>query len=221
MASTLKSYSDSVQRFFGKKTPDEMVRKWRQDINAERRALDRQIRSIEAEEAKIKASIKQMAKRKDIKTCRVLAKSLVRSKRQKDRISTAKAQLNSIQMQLQYQLSTLKISGTIQKSTEIMQMVNGTVKLPQISEAMQTMSKEMMKAGIIEEMIEDTFESLDDENVEEEAEEEVDKVLAEITDGLFGTVKAAPTTLPKEAEEEAQEEPELDAMQRRLEALKS
>ena len=41
---------------------------------------------------------------------------------------------------------------------------------------MQDMSKEMMKAGIIEEMLEDTMEVLEPEDIEEEAESEVDKV---------------------------------------------
>ncbi|KAF9363814.1 Vacuolar protein-sorting-associated protein 24, partial [Mortierella sp. NVP85] len=104
MASTLKSSFESVQRFFGKKTPEEMVRKWRTDINAQQRALDRQKRAIETEEAKAKKMIKQMAKKGDVKTCKILAKELVRSRRQKDRIVTSKAQLNSISMQLQHQL---------------------------------------------------------------------------------------------------------------------
>lgn len=41
-----------------------------------------------------------------------------------------------------------------------------------------------VKAGIIEEMLDDTMEGLDDqEGLEEEAEEEVDKVLWELTAG--------------------------------------
>ncbi|KAF9583978.1 Vacuolar protein-sorting-associated protein 24 [Lunasporangiospora selenospora] len=81
------------------------------------------------------------------------------------------------------------------------------------------MSKEMMKAGIIDEIIQDTMESMDDEEIEEEADEEVNKVLFSITNGLLGDPVAS-AALPTEAEEE-EEEPELDEMQRRLEALKS
>ncbi|KAG0355973.1 hypothetical protein BGZ54_000894, partial [Gamsiella multidivaricata] len=52
------------------------VRKWRQEISAQQRALDRQKRGIETEEAKAKRMIKQMAKKNDIKTCKILAKEL-------------------------------------------------------------------------------------------------------------------------------------------------
>ncbi|KAF9943026.1 Vacuolar protein-sorting-associated protein 24 [Mortierella alpina] len=220
MASTLKYSVESVQRFFGKKTPEEMVRKWRQEINAQQRALDRQKRAMETEELKVKRSIQQIAKKGDIKTCKMLAKELVHSRRQKDRIVTSKAQLNSISMQLQHQLATLKIAGTLQKSSEVMSMVNNLVKLPEISAQMQEMSKEMMRAGLIDEMLQDTMEAMDDDEIEEEAEEEVNKVLFSITNGLLGEAPLAAGKLPTEAEEE-EEEPALDDMQRRLEALKS
>lgn len=85
------------------------VRKWRQEINAQQRALDRQKRGIEAEELKAKKMVKQMAKKGDIRTCKILAKELVRSRRQKDRIVTSKAQLNSISMQLQHQLCKFEV----------------------------------------------------------------------------------------------------------------
>ena len=98
----------SVQKFFGKKTPpDEAVRKWRQSIRNQERSLDRQLRGIEVEEAKVKKSMKLLAKKNDVKGCKSLAKELVRSKKQKNRIYTSKAQLNSIVMQLQHQLGKL------------------------------------------------------------------------------------------------------------------
>lgn len=80
------------------------VKKWQQDIRAQNRGIERQIRSIEREEAKVKASIKQVAKRGDTKSCKSLAKELVRSRKHKDRLYTSKAQLNSVSMQLTHQL---------------------------------------------------------------------------------------------------------------------
>ena len=50
------------------------------------------------------------------------------------------------------------------------------IKMPEIAKTMEDMSREMMKAGIIEEMLEDTMETLEPEDMEEEAAEEVDKV---------------------------------------------
>ncbi|KAL1924264.1 uncharacterized protein VTP21DRAFT_7299 [Calcarisporiella thermophila] len=212
---------DTVQRWFSKPKPEEMVRKWRQQIRTEERHLNRQLQNIEREEVKVRQTLKTLAKKNDVRSCRMLAKEIIRTRKQKDRLYTSKAQLNSILMQLQHQMALVKVSGTLSKSTEVMHLVNELVKLPQISKAMQDMSMEMTKAGIMEEMIQDTLESLDDEEVEEEAEEEVSKILFEVTDGLLGEAGqvGAPLEIPELPVEE--DELELDEMQARLQALKS
>ena len=47
----------------------------------------------------------------------------------------------------------------------------------------------MMKAGIIEEMLEDTMEGLEDDDLEEAADTEVEKVLWELTKGRRSSVR--------------------------------
>lgn len=83
------------------------VKKWRQEIRGQQRGIDRQIRAIDAEEAKVKKSIKQVAKKGDVKNCKMLAKELIRSQRHKNRLYTSKAQMNSIIMQLEHQLGNI------------------------------------------------------------------------------------------------------------------
>ncbi|KAF6320973.1 charged multivesicular body protein 3 [Rhinolophus ferrumequinum] len=119
------------------------------------------------------------------------------------------------------------------KSTEVMKAMQSLVKIPEIQATMRELSKEMMKAGIIEEMLEDTFESMDDqEEMEEEAEMEIDKILFEITAGALGKAPSKVTdALPEpdppgamaasEDEEEEEEEEALEAMQSRLATLRS
>ncbi|KAJ2007433.1 Vacuolar protein-sorting-associated protein 24 [Coemansia thaxteri] len=208
-------------------TPDEMVRKWRSGIRGQERELDRQLRGIQTEEAKVKRSIKLLAKKNDAASCKSLAKELVRSRKQKDRIFTSKAQLNSIVLELQRQVALLKVAGSLQKSTQVMRSVNQLMRVPQLQATLMEMSKEMMKAGIIEEMTEEMFDSLEDEDLEDEAEEEVQKVLAEVTEGTLGNV--VPMSAPKEAaqheeptrESESEAELDLDDMRARLSALRS
>ncbi|RKP23792.1 Snf7-domain-containing protein [Syncephalis pseudoplumigaleata] len=219
---------EAVSRFiFRTRKPEELVREWRQSIRAQERQLERQIRSIETEELKVKRTIKQAAGRKDTASCRMLAKELVRSRRQKTRLHTNKAHLSSINMQLQQQLAMLKMSGTLKQSTEVMRAVNRLVRVPELSAQMQAMSMEMMKAGVISEMMEDTMDMLDDEELEDEADEEVEKVLFEVTNGKLGEAGAMPaehiaTATPAEAAAAVEEgEPELESMQARLEALRS
>lgn len=83
-----------------------------------------------------------------------------------------------------------------------------------------------MKAGIIEEMLDETMEDLEDtEEMEEAAQNEIDKVLFEITEGKIGEAPlppSEPTAQPAAAEEpEVEDENEIQEMQSRLAALKS
>ena len=84
-------------------------------------------------------------------------------------------------MQVNEAFAMRKIEGSIKNSVGIMKDVNMLVKLPELTGTMQELSQELVKAGIIEEMMEDSLpnnELLEGED--EEAEEEVDKVLGEI-----------------------------------------
>ncbi|CAO3691287.1 unnamed protein product [Rhizopus stolonifer] len=211
-------------------------------IRSQQRAIQKQITAIDTEEAKVKRSIKQVAKKGDTKSCKMLAKELIRSQRHKNRLYTSKAQLNSIIMQLEHQLATLKVAGSLQKSGEVMKLVNQLARLPELSLSMQHMSMEMTKAGIMEEMIGDTMDTMDDDDIEEAADEEVNNVLFQITDGKkrkeiensrnnlglgmlgeAGSVGPAIDSKPaveKEEEDEEEEGPELDVMQKRLQVKK-
>ena len=53
---------------------------------------------------KARQSVKQLANKGDVKSARILAREVVRSNRQKDRLSVSKARLGSIGTQLSQQM---------------------------------------------------------------------------------------------------------------------
>merc|ERR1719500_2050119 len=92
---------------------------------------------------------------------------------------------------------------------------------------MMEMSREMMKAGIIEEMLEDTMETVTESEEVEEAQEQIDKILFELTTGKLGAAPSvvketlpSPASASREKEEESEEE-DMEEMKTRLEALRS
>ncbi|KAJ3865167.1 vacuolar sorting protein Vps24 [Lentinula novae-zelandiae] len=202
----------TINRFLYGPTPEEKVRAWQAKLGQESRKLDRDMRQLEVETGKARNTVKQLAKKGDVKSARILAREVVRSQRQKDRLSVSKARLGSIGMQLKQQLAMAKVTGSLQKSTEIMRLSNSLVKLPQVSQSMREMSMEMTKAGILEEMMEDTLAMDDDEDLEEEADEEVDKVLFQLTDGKLGQAGSVNTELPP-----VEQSPEDEEIERNLE----
>jgi len=207
--------------------PKEQVQEWCKKIRKEGYNLDRQINSIKREELKVSKSLKEAAKKGDNDVCKILAKEIINSRKSVNKLHTAKANLNSVQLQMKGQLATLKVSGALAQSADVMKSMSALVKIPETQKVMMELSKEMMKAGIIEEMLDDTMEGLNDgEEMEDAAQEEIDKIILEITTGkLTDAPSAVKDTLPAQEQQEEEEEPEtegeLEEMQSRLEALRS
>lgn len=214
---------------------NDQMRKCNSLIRSNTRKLDRDMAQLKALDSKTKQYILQASKRgqrnpsqakQAASETRTFARELIRIRKQGSRLATSKAQLQSVQMQVNEAFSVRKIEGSLKASTSIMKDVNTLVRLPELTGTMRELSQELVKAGIIEEMVGDSLP--DDQLLEgedDEAETEVDKVLEEILQGKLGKVDRVAVG-PVEQEEEAEEELEdqevtLEQMRGRLEALKS
>lgn len=204
------------------------------------RKLDRDIASVKQVEIKTKNLIlaadrraqKDPSRAKQAqKEARDFARELIRARKTSARLVTSKAQLNSVQMQVNEAFAVRKIEGSIRASVGIMKDVNTLIRLPELAGTMRELSVELTKAGVIEEMVDDV---LPEDDVllgeDEEAEGEVDKVLGEILKGKMERTGALPAAPPQQveepqpvAEEEDEEDMEatMDQMRNRLEALRS
>lgn len=219
-----------------KQNPQQQLRDWQRRLRQECRNVDRQIRDVQREEKNVQKAIKDAAKRNDMGSAKILAKEIVRSRRAVNRLYENKAQLNSISMHLGELVATARTVGHLSKSAEVMKLVNNLMKAPEVAATMQEFSKEMTKAGVIEEMVNDAVDSaLDSEDIEEEIEEEVDKVLAAIAGETASQLPDAvrkerikqPSTSeqnaaePEAIAEGADDEGELDEIRARLARVRS
>lgn len=211
------------------------MRKCNALIRANTRKLDRDMSQLKLLEQKTKQYILQSSKRgqkqpsqakQAAAETRTFARELVRIRKQNSRLATSKAQLQSVQMQVNEAFSVRKIEGSLKASTGIMKAVNSLVRLPELMGTMRELSQELVKAGIIEEMVGDSLP--DDQLLEgedDEAEAEVDKVLGEILEGKLAKAKVADLPVEEEAAEPEEDledqETTLAQMRGRLEALKS
>lgn len=116
----------SINRFLYGPTPEEKVRAWQNKLRSEARSIDREMRQVgsnlplclptllmylqlDLATGKVRQSVKQLAAKGDvqsIKSARILAREVVRSNRQKDHLSVAKARLGSIGTQLTQQMGS-------------------------------------------------------------------------------------------------------------------
>ena len=115
-------FMQSLNRFLYGPTPQEKVRSWQSKIRTEQRQLDREMRQVcdldwllihdwsetapqlEMATKKAQQQVKQLATKGDVKNAKMLAREVVRSNKQRDRLSVSKARLGSINNQLVQQL---------------------------------------------------------------------------------------------------------------------
>ncbi|KAH7537130.1 vacuolar protein sorting-associated protein 24 homolog 1 [Ziziphus jujuba] len=219
-----------------KPAPQEQLRDWQRRLRQECRNIERQIRDVQREEKGVQKAIREAAKRNDMGSAKALAKEIVMSRKAVNRLHENKAQLNSISMHLGESVAIARTVGHLSKSAEVMKLVNNLMKAPEMAVTMQEFSKEMTKAGVIEEVVNDAVDTaLDAEDIEEETEEEVDKVLTEIAGEtaaqLPEAVRKERTKLPAQTastsrEEEAiaegvDDEEEMEELRARLANVRS
>ncbi|OAL75618.1 SNF7 family protein [Trichophyton violaceum] len=227
---------EALKAVFFKPDPAAQMRKCNALIRSNTRKLDRDISQLKAIEIKTKQFIVAASKRAQrnpsqaeqaAKETRIFARELIRIRKQSARLTTSKAQLESVKMQVNEAFSVRKIEGSLRASTSIMKDVNTLVRLPELTGTMRQLSLELVKAGIIEETIDSAMpedQLLEEE--EEEADNEVDKILQEILQGRLaatGGIKPEETLHAEEPvpEEFEDQEATLEQMRGRLEALKS
>lgn len=236
---------ETLRGLFQKPDPQAQMRKCNTLIRSNIRKLDRDIASVKSAEIKTKNLIvaadkrgqrNQSQQKQAAKEMRTFARELLHQRKATNRLITSKAQLSSVQMQVNEAFALRRIEGSIKASVGVMRDLNTLIRLPELAHTMQELSVELMKAGVIEEMVGESLpdpELLEDED--EEAEGEVDKVLGEILKDRMEKTGALPSVplpvqqqpTPVQAQAQAEDEDEEDAeammdqMRNRLEALRS
>lgn len=198
---------EAFKSLFAKPDPQAQARKCNAMIRSNIRKLDRDIAQVKQVEIKTKNLILAADKRAQRdptrakqaqKEVRDFARELVRARKTSARLITSKAQLNSVQMQVNEAFAVRKIEGSIRASVGIMKDVNHLIRLPELSGTMRELSVELMKAGIIEEMVDETLpEDVDLLGEDEEAEGEIEKILGEVLSRKEPSMPAAPVPEPR------------------------
>ena len=186
--------------------------------------MNRQIRDNERHEQKMKSEIKKYAKKNELSSIKVIAKDIVNTRKARERLFVAKAQINSVSMQLQQQAAMVSVSGCIAKSTNIMQSMSQLLSVPSIQETTRTLAMEMEKAGMIDEIVQETMEMFDDD-IEDEVSDEVNNVMIELVGSTLKDLEPVPSNQVQkpehQANEVAEDEEEVSGLEARLAALAS
>lgn len=200
---------DYIKRAIYGPDPKEQHRKIKAILRKNARGIDRSLNELTSLQNKTKQLIKKAAKKNDIKSVRAYATELYRINKQYERMYTSKAQLQSIGMRIEEAYKVQMLTKQMAESTGLMREVNALVRLPQLRSSMMELEKELMRSGMISEMVDETLESVNevDEQEDEAITEEVDKIVEQYANEKFSKVGNVPTEeLPRPVTTEEEEE---------------
>ncbi|TPP58480.1 Charged multivesicular body protein 3 [Fasciola gigantica] len=215
---------------FGEKTDSrEKIRKMISVVRRQKYRIQRDIDALQLQNKRVAADIKKRAKGGRIDEAKILARELVNSRKAVSRLCATGAHLDCLISELNCQATANKLASATKSSTSVIKSVSALMKVPEMQKTMQDLSKEMMKMGIIGEMIDDTLDITlgDPDDADEAVSAEIDKILSEITASEIAKVPdAVEDTLPAgislpTREDSVEEDGEINQMQARLAALRN
>lgn len=196
------------------------MRKINQLLRKNKRELDRSMNQLQPLKKKTESLIKKSAKSNDLKTARLYARELQNITKQYNKLHLSKARVESITMTINEQYSMNKLTQSMQKSTSVMKDVNLLVHLGVVLGTMQELQKELMKLGIIDEMMDDMIDmDMEDDELEDESMEQVNKIIEDLTKDQLDKVESVPQFEEPPVEEVEEDTEALDEMRERLKAL--
>lgn len=203
------------------------MRKINQVLRKNKRELDRSMNQLQPLKKKTEGLIKKAVKSKDLKTAKLYARELHNINKQYNKLHLSKARVESITMSINEQWSMNKLTQSMQSSTSVMKDVNQLIHLGALTSTMQELQKELMKSGIINEMMDDMVDAdFEDDELEDESQEEINKIIEDLTSKEFNKIETKVPTSNVDIEVPEVEEPvieedheALDEMRERLKAL--
>lgn len=190
-----KLNSVKMEWLFGrKKSPEEMLRQNQRALNKAMRDLDRERAKMEQQEKKIIMDIKKMAKENQMDAVKIMARDLVRTRRQVKKFILMRANIQAVSLKIQTLRSQNAMAQAMKGVTRAMQNMNRQLNLPQIQKIMQEFEKQSEIMDMKEEMMND---AIDDAMGDDEDEEESDAVVTEVLDELGLQLSDKLTDLPE------------------------
>jgi charged multivesicular body protein 2A len=172
---------DFVATLFKKKSPSEILRENKRQIDKHLRELDRERSQLQQQEKKLTIEIKRMAKENQLKSVRVLAKDLVRTRNSITKFYALKSQLQGVSLRMQTLKSTQAMADAMNGVTKAMGAMNKKLNLPAISKIMKEFERENDKMEMTTEIMGDALDdAFENEGEEDESEELVNAVLDEL-----------------------------------------
>ncbi|KAF5836398.1 Snf7-domain-containing protein [Dunaliella salina] len=171
-----------LEALFGKrKTPADLLRENKRNLDKAIRDLDRERMGLQNQEKRIIQDIKKMAKEGQMDAVKVMAKSLVRNRHAVTKMYGLKSQLQAVSLRIATLKSTDAMANAMKGATKAMRMMNKKLNMPQLTHIMREFEKQNERMEMTSDMMGD---AVDDAMGEEDEEEETDGLVNQVLDEI-------------------------------------
>ena len=194
--------------FKKKPTMKEQLRTNDRQIDRSTRDLEREMLNLDRQEKQLVAEMKKMGKIGNQAAAKTLAKTLIQTRNQKQKLLLTKTQMNSVKAQTHTMASTQKMTEAMGNATTVMTKMNDQIKPQEVAQVMQQFERQNQLMDMKEEMIGDGIDdALGDEMDDAEAEDIMGQVLDELGIDLssqLGNVSAGKASLKQQQQQQQQ-----------------
>ncbi|KAJ3041762.1 Charged multivesicular body protein 2b [Rhizophlyctis rosea] len=196
------------------------MRQQQRALRGEVRTLQRDKADLERQEKQITAEIKKAAKANNMAQAKLLAKQLIRIRKQQEKNMTVQSQINGIGYRTQAIQSQAAMAKAMGGATKAMVGANKQMDLQKLQVQMQEFAEQNAQMDMKEEMMNDAIDNvMDEDEDEEEGENIMNQVLDEIGIGVGQQLADAPRTALPSGKGKETTKAEEDELQARLDEL--
>lgn len=145
------------------------------------RELDREKTGLEREEKRLTMEIKKAARENQMKSVKIMAKDLVRTRQHIAKFIEMRSHLQGVGLKLQTVKSHEAMASAMQNTAKAMAKMNKAVNMKTITKMLADFERENARTEMMQEVMGD---AIDDAMADDGAEEEEDRVVSQVLDEI-------------------------------------
>ena len=199
----------------------EQIKLQKRSVDRSRRALEREAKKLERERKKMLTQIKKLAEKGQTTGAKMLAKDIVRAKKQQQKLEQFVGQLNAVSLRIGSCATLNELGDAMANCAKAMTLVSSKLEPKKLAQMAKEIAKQDELLDMKSDMISEVLESLDEGN-EEEEEQIYNQVLMEAGVNLANEMNFDGNIKENKSSNKVMEQPsmegndDLDAMLREL-----
>eukprot|EP01127_Copromyxa_protea_P003073 TRINITY_DN12944_c0_g1_i1.p1 TRINITY_DN12944_c0_g1~~TRINITY_DN12944_c0_g1_i1.p1 ORF type:complete len:225 (-),score=65.86 TRINITY_DN12944_c0_g1_i1:66-740(-) len=194
-------------------TQQEMLKANKKGINKSKRDLDKEIRGLERQEAKVELEIKKYARLGQNSSAKLMAKELVRIRKQKEALMKTKVTLGTVASRTETASANMAVQRAMSGATRAMKTANQINSPEKFQATMQEFERQSTIMDLQEELLDELLEdSSEASEVEELVGAVFDEIGLELNSMMVSTPKNRVQAQPAKKQREEVDDTELETL---------